>query len=105
MIDKLGLDGLGGASVRVVANPPHLSTNTEEPERCCPNCKADLDGDLIFDTGMEMYGTEENAIEYASFYGATKTEGRWGREIAIYDRDKDRTTAYRCPDCGHEWSR
>lgn len=27
------------------------------------------------------------------------------REIAIYDRDLDRTVAYRCPDCLHEWSR
>ena len=25
------------------------------------------------------------------------------REISIYDRDKDRTVAYRCPDCGFEW--
>jgi hypothetical protein len=27
------------------------------------------------------------------------------REIAIYDRMLDRTVAFRCPDCGHEWSR
>lgn len=27
------------------------------------------------------------------------------REIAIYDRGLDRTVAFRCPDCNHEWSR
>lgn len=27
------------------------------------------------------------------------------RELAIYDRELDRTVAFRCPDCGHEWSR
>jgi predicted RNA-binding Zn-ribbon protein involved in translation (DUF1610 family) len=30
---------------------------------------------------------------------------RWRREIAIYDREKDRTIAYKCPDCGKRWDR
>lgn len=27
------------------------------------------------------------------------------REIAMYDRDRDRTTSYKCPDCNKEWPR
>lgn len=27
---------------------------------------------------------------------------RWSRRIGIYDRDLDRTVAWRCPDCGDE---
>lgn len=26
---------------------------------------------------------------------------RWSRRTAIYDRDKDSTVAWQCPDCGH----
>lgn len=71
----------------------------------CPNCKANLEGGLIFDTFLEMYGDETKALEVAAMYGATKTEGRWGREIGIYDREKDRTVAWQCPECNHQWGR
>lgn len=71
----------------------------------CPNCKNDLDGRSIYETFFEKYGDEEKALEIAAMYGATKTEGRWGRQIAIYDIHRDRTVAYRCPDCGHRWDR
>ena len=71
----------------------------------CPNCKANLDGTLIYDTFMEKYEDESKALEVAAMYGATKTEGRWGRQIGLYDLVKDMTTAYRCPDCNHEWPR
>lgn len=27
------------------------------------------------------------------------------KPVGIYDRDKDRTVAWRCCDCGHEWER
>lgn len=27
------------------------------------------------------------------------------REISVYDRARDRTVSYRCPDCDHEWPR
>lgn len=27
------------------------------------------------------------------------------RVIAIYSREKDRTVAYQCPDCGGRWDR
>jgi len=71
----------------------------------CPKCKSNLDGELIFDTFMKKYGNEQKALETASMYGATKTEGRWGRQIGIYDMELDRTTEWRCPDCGHLWIR
>jgi hypothetical protein len=29
----------------------------------------------------------------------------FSRAIAIYSREEDRTVAWRCPDCGHEWER
>lgn len=71
----------------------------------CPNCKSDLQGDLIYDTFFEKYGDEARALEVAAMFGATKTEGRWGREIGIYDMDEDRVVAHSCPDCGHQWPR
>lgn len=70
----------------------------------CPNCKTDLQGGLIYDTFLDMYNDEDKALEIAAMYGATKTEGRWGRETGIYDPAKDRTVAHICPDCGHQWA-
>lgn len=71
----------------------------------CPNCNANLEGDLIFDTFLGKYGDETKALEVAAMYGATKTEGRWGREIGIYDIDEDAVIAWQCPDCKHQWGR
>lgn len=71
----------------------------------CPNCNSNLEGDLIYNTFLEKYGDEVKALETAAMYGATKTDGHWGREMAIYDRGKDRTVAYACPDCKHQWAR
>jgi hypothetical protein len=71
----------------------------------CPKCKADLEGGLIYETFSEEHGNEQAALDTAAACGATKAEGRWGRQIAIYDREKDRTVAFMCPDCGHEWER
>jgi hypothetical protein len=71
----------------------------------CPNCKTNLEGGLVYDTFFEQYQDETEALRIAEMYGATKTKGHWGREISLYDLWKDRTVAYRCPDCNHEWSR
>ncbi len=71
----------------------------------CPKCNSNLEGGLIFDTFMEQYGDEQKALEAADAYGATKTEGKWGRKIGLYSLAEDRTVAWRCPDCGHEWGR
>jgi hypothetical protein len=69
----------------------------------CPNCGINFDGDLIWDTGMEMYGNAEKADEYAKAYGATRTTGRWGKKIGIYSMEEDRTTGWKCVECKHEW--
>ncbi len=71
----------------------------------CPNCNTDLDGGLIFQTFMEKYNDRAKALETAEMYGATETTGQWGRAIALYDINKDRTVAYKCPDCNHQWER
>lgn len=71
----------------------------------CPSCGIDLDGGLIWATGMKMHGDEERADEYAKAYGATRTTGRWGKKIGIYDMELDRTTHWKCPECAHEWER
>ncbi len=71
----------------------------------CPNCNADLDGDSIWETFFQLTGNEEEADRKAEMYGANREKGRWGRTIALYDRDKDRTVAWKCPDCEHTWER
>jgi len=71
----------------------------------CPKCKTDFDGGLIWETGMQMYGNEEDADNYAEAYGATRTTGRWGKRIGVYSMDEDMTTSWVCYKCGHEWGR
>ena len=53
----------------------------------CPACDADLTGDPIPE--RHHYGT---ATHYS-------------RKIGLTDMERDRTTHYRCPDCGHTWKR
>lgn len=69
----------------------------------CPKCGVNLDGGSIWEHFFEITGNEEEADEQAAWYGATRHKGQWGRKIGIYDRDKDRTVAWQCPDCEHEW--
>lgn len=88
----------------------------------CPKCDADLNGGSIWETGYKFAkeggedtypsvpaASEEEALKradrYAAAYGATRTTGQWGRQIGIYDMEKDRTVAWQCPDCGHQWPR
>jgi ribosomal protein L37AE/L43A len=54
----------------------------------CPFCKSNLQGKPI-------------PKEWQQDYGAT----HFSRIIAIYDRDKDRTVKYECPDCHKQWDR
>jgi hypothetical protein len=71
----------------------------------CPNCNLDFDGGLIYETFLEKYQDEEKALDAAEAYGATKTTGKWGKRIGIYDIESDMTTQWRCPECGHQWGR
>lgn len=50
----------------------------------CPHCKTSLIGEPIPEKDRHHFG------------GST----HFRREIAIYDRDRDETTHFRCPDCG-----
>lgn len=87
----------------------------------CPNCKADLNGGSIWETGFDFAMTdghdtwphvraksveeaEKRADKYAAAYGATRTKGRWGRAIG-WEYDKDRIEEWECPDCKHRWGR
>jgi hypothetical protein len=69
----------------------------------CPACGADLNGGLVWEHFYAETGSKEEADAIASMYGATRTSGKWGRAVGIYDRDKDRTVAWECPDCTHRW--
>lgn len=72
----------------------------------CPHCNANLDGDLVIDYPLSQGETMSEAIEYAWGYEGWSEHGeanRWNRAIALYDRDKDRTISYRCPDCNGVW--
>jgi len=71
----------------------------------CPACKADLEGDLIFDTFMEKHGDEGKALKICEMYGATKTTGRWKRQIGIETPDYDGVSYWKCPDCNAVWDR
>ena len=71
----------------------------------CPNCNVSLKGGLIWDTFFKRYEDEDEADRIAEMYGATRTTGHWGRKIGIYCMEKDRTVAWQCPDCNHEWGR
>lgn len=79
----------------------------------CPNCGADLDGGSVWATGLNFAidkglsgeEAEADADRYASMYGATRTSGKWGRAVGLYDYEKDRTMVYVCPDCDYDWPR
>ena len=72
----------------------------------CPACKADMNGGSIWETMLEKSdGDEAEADRKAEMYGATRTSGRWGRKIGLYDIGRDRTMQYMCPDCEHIWKR
>ena len=77
----------------------------------CPNCNVDLDGGSIWETFYDQNvelgheGAVKRANEISHNYGATKDKGKWGRQIGAYSMEKDRTVAWKCPDCDHEWKR
>ena len=74
----------------------------------CPHCNVSLDGDLVIDYPLSQGKSMEEALEYAKFYAGWSEHGednRWGRAIALYCMDRDRTIGYRCPDCNETWER
>lgn len=71
----------------------------------CPNCKLNLDGEPIWEFFYKQKGSEAEADRIAAMYGATREKGCFGKVIGIYSMVKDKTVAYRCPECNHEWKR
>jgi len=74
----------------------------------CPHCNANLDGDLVIDYPLSQGKSREEALAYAAMYAGWSEHGeanRWGRAISLYSLEKDRTIAYRCPDCHGTWER
>lgn len=62
-----------------------------EPDTC-PACGANLQGSPI---------PQEHIDKGCYSPGST----HYSRRIGIYDMERDRTVAWHCPDCGHEWPR
>lgn len=54
----------------------------------CPNCGANLVGDLIPEKDRWLFGNATN----------------FNRTIGVYDVHKDCTVRWKCPDCGYEWN-
>lgn len=79
------------ARAALTAALPHLQAQEWQESEVgnCPKCAADFDGGTV---------PEEHREQYSPPY-------RWSRRISIYDRALDRTVAFQCPDCGHQWSR
>jgi len=55
----------------------------------CPHCNANLRGEEIPEEQRHYFGKHTH----------------FGRKIGLYDRDLDRTVAWKCPDCGKTWER
>lgn len=58
-----------------------------DPE-CCPSCGVDFQGAAIPEEHWHLFGARHGS-----------------RKIGIYDLGRDRTVAWHCPDCKHEWGR
>ena len=65
----------------------------------CSSCGADLRGPDIPDDYRYLYGNSA-ICEYGC-----GNEPHYTRLISVYDRQLDRTVAWRCPDCGHQEAR
>ena len=92
----------------------------------CPSCGVDLNGPFIWQHFFDEFTTQgywkdeageysakrrvlsceeamQVADEVAANYGATRSEGRFGRVMG--ESRNDRVVAWHCPDCKHSWPR
>lgn len=61
----------------------------------CPACDSDLTGEPIPEESLRR-----------GFYGEWDgTPQFYSRQIGVYSWEEDRTVAWQCPDCGHQWGR
>lgn len=69
-----------------------MNSNNAEELEACPECKS---------SWVSRYLTDEETRSN-HFSKGTKF---FSRLIAVYDRDKDRTVSFACPDCLTMWDR
>lgn len=65
----------------------------------CSACGADLRGPSIPVESRHLYGADMKCRHGCG------GEPHYSHLISIYDMKRDRTVAWRCPDCGHEEAR
>lgn len=73
----------------------------------CPHCGVDLDGESVYKTFLILGAPPLKALERASFYEGWREHGinnKWGRQISIFSREKDRAVEYICPDCNGKFN-
>lgn len=68
----------------------------------CPHCGVSLRGKMIPEEWREMYTNAEVSDECLNGCGHAP---HFTRIIAIYDQKTNRTTHWKCPDCGKQWER
>lgn len=56
-------------------------------DESCPKCKTDLRGNPIPEEHRQHYGGRTHFL----------------LQTSLYARSKDRTHAFECPFCGHQW--
>ena len=89
-------------TIRTIVNETrereHLKRNELlNSENKCFYCKK-----VMGESTLSQEEADKRAME---FYKATRTHGRWGKHIAVYDMEKDRTVSFMCPQCEHKWAR
>lgn len=72
----------------------------------CPNCKTDLDGELVIESFREMYENEKQALEACTYYAGYTIHllnNRWSRAISVSNWGNHQF--YVCPDCNTEFGK
>lgn len=65
-----------------------MSKTINDSRENCPGCNAQLQGNMIPEDQWDSFGATH-----------------FSRKIGIYDRGKDRTVEWMCPDRRHTWDR
>lgn len=72
----------------------------------CPHCQSNLEGNDILEEFQNKYPDDpKKALISAKLYGwSTDHPVKFCRAISVYNRDKDMTVAWVCPDCDKSFS-
>jgi predicted RNA-binding Zn-ribbon protein involved in translation (DUF1610 family) len=70
----------------------------------CPHCGSDLRGPEISRTWYLAYGYDPDGRPATCRDGCGHPP-HYSRLGSVYDRWRDRTVAWQCPDCGRKWQR